>query len=54
MATYTLPNPAAVNLKMPRCEEHDAEVTGTRTTHDMEAQIKKNKNISSSSAKVGG
>ena len=39
---------------MPRCEEHDAEVTSTRKKHDMETQIKKSKNISSSSAEVGG
>jgi hypothetical protein len=39
---------------MPRCEEHDVEATGTRQAHDMEAQIKKSKNISSSSAEVGG
>ena len=39
---------------MPRCEEHDVEVTGTRKTHEIEAQIMKSKNISNSSAEVGG
>jgi hypothetical protein len=53
-ATYILPNPATVNLKMPRCEEHDVEATGIRKAHDMEAQIMKSKNIRNSSAKVGG
>ena len=46
--------PSTVDLKMPRCDEHDAKVTGTRKTHDMEAQIMKSKNISNSSAEVGG
>ena len=41
-------------MKMTRCEEHDAEVTSTRKAYDVEAQIKKNKNISNSSAEVGG
>ena len=41
-------------MKMPGCEEHDAEVTSTRKKHDMEAQIKKSKNISNSRAEVGG
>ncbi len=41
-------------MKMPRCEEHDAEATNTRKAHDLEAQIKKSKNISNSSAEVGG
>ena len=34
--------------------EARVEATGTRKAHDMEAQIKKSKNISSSSAEAGG